>query len=103
MSETIVDRVAKALQEAWDNDPTLTPIGFTEMEREGLARAAIKAMREPTKPMLYACRQALCTYIKGLPQETLKLMRQRDGGYRFYDEDLKATLRFQSMIDAALK
>jgi hypothetical protein len=49
MSETMVDRVAKALQMF---DPGKGPYAYYE----GMARDAITAMREPTEHMLRAVR-----------------------------------------------
>jgi hypothetical protein len=49
MSETMVDRVAKALQMF---DPGKGPHDYYE----GMARAAIAAMREPTADMIRAVR-----------------------------------------------
>lgn len=46
MSE-MVERVGDAIQAAWGNHRDLPPIELTDDERRYLARAAIKAMREP--------------------------------------------------------
>lgn len=111
----IVERVARAI--CCGNGPCHTeevkkreggkylmdlPCYATSPDVVGHARLAIEAMREPTRDMLDGSRRALGKYICSLPKEEREKVVGKKGGFKVYDEYLKARVRFQAMIDVAL-
>lgn len=49
MDDALVEKVADAIEAAWDRQKDLPPIEFTPDERVALARAAIETIRERGK------------------------------------------------------
>ena len=78
MPETMVERVGRAIAEANGHDYELYP-----KLSEALARAALRALREPTEAMVRANGTS-----------------QFEEGRRWLDEDARIT--WQAMVDAAL-
>lgn len=117
---TKVEEVARALYECWPEWDSgeavdgfqVTPAGpvpwsaIVEMDDAEpyfvAARAAIAAMREPTSEMLDASRRALGKHICSLPKAEREAVVGKKGGFRVYDEALKARVRYQAMVDAIL-
>lgn len=97
MSE-MIERVARALWSKAKDEPTRRSVGFS-FENDPLrlwwidqARAAIEAMREPTKMMLNSTADVVVYY------DDFAL----NDGTCYMSED-SAEQAFKSMIDAALK
>lgn len=65
-------------------------------------RSVIASIREPTPAMITASRQALGKYIRALPAAEREKVVGKAGGFRVYDESLKARIRYQAMIDVLL-
>lgn len=91
----MIEKVARALDpEAWENDPDADyPLAHRRIadRRAGSlenARAAIKAMREPTKRM----RMAACAAMSPGKRPTQKVV----------SNPAKHAIRYRAMIDAAL-
>lgn len=59
--------------------------------------------RVPTEAMIAASRQALGKYIRSLSREERDKVVGKRGGFRVFDETLKARIRYQAMIEAATR
>ena len=57
----------------------------------------------PTEEMVNASRRALGVYIKSLPASERAAVKGYAGGFRLYDESVKARVRYAAMVDAAPK
>jgi hypothetical protein len=109
MSESIVERVARAIYAEWASLRTTSAAWeeHSEKHRDAWrkeARAAIAAMREPTLEMVEAYKQGLRILIRSVPEnERIERWKApRKGlGYLIPDDE-KCCARWQAMIDAAL-
>lgn len=92
MSESMIERVAEVIREVLRNPPSFSVDMYGRVEADWLARAAIEAMREPTKEML----DAACQVMRE---------RQEQMGDMWFpvSNKVKADIRWRAMIDAALK
>lgn len=111
MSE-MVERAARAIARvltdeglpvSHPDDGRLDDVEMARWEATVLAaRAAIGALREPTGGMLSAAAGALKGYIDALPAE-VKAKTNKPRGYVLADSKTKHRVRYQAMVDEALR